>query len=256
MENSEKKRTPNGLNEKDFNFDPWKREKEIDRLNRHKNNTGKERYTKDEFEYINKKKFDSVIYKSFDFEGGYSNNNNDRGGETNYGITRIFMEQYKHALPEKKTKPIKEITKEDAYRLYNAMWNNKRLGYIRDKELAFVLNDYMINSGEWSVARRVQEILNSKGEQLKTDGIIGTRTLEAIHRADKDWLIDRILADRYKNYRELVKANPSQEEFFVGWINRLNNVAEKAGSTLRFPTEPDSDITAMVKTTSQSKIVS
>ena len=49
--------------------------------------------------------------------------------------------------------------KEDAYKLYNAMWNNKKLGYIRDKELAFVLNDYMINPSEWTVAEKAGSTL-------------------------------------------------------------------------------------------------
>ena len=69
------------------------------------------------------------------------------------------------------------------------MWNNKRLGEVRDKNLAFVLNDYMINSNEWEVAKRVQRILNLNGENLKPDGVFGTKTLDAIHRADKEWLI-------------------------------------------------------------------
>ena len=80
------------------------------------------------------------------------------------------------------------------------MWNNKRLGEIRDKNLAFVLNDYMINSNEWEVAKRVQRILNKNRENLKPDGIFGTKTLEAIHRAEKEWLIEQILIDRYNNY--------------------------------------------------------
>ena len=42
--------------EESYNFDPWKRETEIDSLLRHNPNK-KERYDKDEFEYINKSKF-------------------------------------------------------------------------------------------------------------------------------------------------------------------------------------------------------
>ena len=224
------------INKKSYNFDPWKREKEIDSLNLYNQNK-KERYDKDEFEYINKSKFNSVIDNSFDFEGGYSNNRYDRGGETNYGITNIFMEQYKKALPDGKVKPIKEITKEDAYRMYNAMWNQHNLGYIKDKGIATLLNDYMINSNEWKVAKRVQDILNQKGHSIKVDGLFGTKTLEAINNTDKEWLIEEILIDRYNNYREQVKYRPTQETFYKGWINRLNKIAEIVGSKLRFPTE-------------------
>ena len=192
---------------------------------------------KDEFEYINKSKFNSVIGNSFDFEGGYSNNKYDRGGETNYGITKIFMEQYKKALPGGKVKPIKEITKEDAYNMYNAMWNQHNLGYLKDKSIAVLLNDYMINSNEWEVAKRVQEILNKKGHEIEVDRIIGPKTIEAINKTDRNWLIEEILMDRYKNYRKLVKLRPTQETFYEGWINRLNKIAELVGSGTRFPVE-------------------
>ena len=221
---------------KSFNFDPWKREKEIDSLNKSNPNIAKERYSKEDFDYINKSKFYSVIGKSFDFEGGYSNNKHDRGGETNYGITNIFMEQYKHALPDKKVKPIREITKEDAYKLYNAMWNQHNLGHVRDKSIALLLNDYMINSNEWKVAERVQRILNKKGHTIKVDKIIGPRTIEAINNTDKRWLIEEILQDRYNHYRSNVAEDTSQIHNFKGWINRLNKIAELAGSSTRFPT--------------------
>lgn len=222
--------------EESYSFDPWKRETEIDSLLRHNPNK-KERYDKDEFEYINKSKFNSVIGNSFDFEGGYSNNKHDRGGETNYGITKIFMEQYKKALPGGKVKPIKEITKEDAYNMYNAMWNQHNLGYLKDKSIAVLLNDYMINSNEWEVAKRVQEILNKKGHEIKVDRIIGPKTIEAINKTDRNWLIEEILMDRYKNYRKQVKLRPTQETFYEGWINRLNKIAELVGSGTRFPVE-------------------
>lgn len=223
-------------NKKDFKFDPWKREMEIDSLSLYNSNKNG-RYEKGEFEYINKSKFNSVIGNSFDLEGGYSNNRHDRGGETNHGITRIFMEQYKNALPEGKAKPIKDITKEDAYNMYNAMWNQHNLGHVKDKNIAFLLNDYMINSNEWKVAKRVQDILNQKGHSIIVDGLFGPKTLEAINNTDKKWLIEEILQDRYKNYRKQVQDEQSQIHNFKGWINRLNKIAELVGSKTRFPLE-------------------
>ena len=227
-----------------YSFDPWEREKTLDSINKinYLKLNGeigsipiqRPAYHEDEFEYMNKAKFNSVIENSFKFEGGYSNNKNDRGGKTNHGITRIFMEQYKNALPGGKVKPVEELTKEDAYNLYFAMWNNKKLGYIRDKNLAFVLNDYMINSSEWEVAKRVQRILNRNGENIKENGVFNSNTLEAIHRADKEWLMDQILIDRYNNYRKQVEKSHSQIDFYKGWIKRLNDVAEIIGSKLRF----------------------
>ena len=186
------------------------------------------------FEELNQERFDSVIGYSFDFEGGYANNKNDRGGETKFGITAPFLEDYKYALPGGKGKPINELTKEDAKLLYKAQWDKYNLGYIHDKDLALLLNDYMINSYARNVAKRVQNILNSNGTNLKIDGIFGKETLNAINDVDKKWLIKQILIDRYHWYRKSVQNDKVQIEHYKGWINRLNKIAQKVGAGLTF----------------------
>ena len=190
----------------------------------------------DDFEKLNQAKFESVIGYSFDFEGGYVNNKNDRGGETKFGITAPFLEDYKYALPGGKSKPISELTKDDAKLLYKAQWNKYNLGYIRNKELALLLNDYMINSYAKKVAQRVQNILNSNGANIKIDGIFGEETLNAINNTNKEWLIEQILIDRYHWYRKTVQNDKVQIEHYKGWINRLNKIAKEVGSNISFST--------------------
>ena len=112
-----------------------------------------------------------------------------------------------------------------------------RVWYIRDTDLAFVINDYMINTYDHKVAKRIQRILNQNGENLATDGIFGAKTIEAIHRTNKEWLIEQILIDRYNNFRENVARDYSQINNYKGWINRLNKIAEIVGSKLRFSNE-------------------
>ncbi len=200
-----------------FNFDPWQSQ-----------------WSQEEFDYINKSKFNSSIDKNLEHEGGYVNDKNDRGGETKYGITKPFMEEYKYALPDEKAIPIKDLTVDDAKKLYKAMWDRYNLGYIRDKDLAYVIYDYMINSYAGTVAKRTQEILNTKGAALKVDGHIGEKSLNAIHDSDPKWLIDEILKNRHYNYREQVRKASDQREFYAGWMNRLNKIAKAVGSDLYF----------------------
>ena len=133
--------------------------------------------SQEDFDSISRHKFESVIPYSFDHEGGYSNHKHDRGGETNWGITKGFMKRYANALPGGVAKDIKDLTKEDAKALYKAHWDNYNLGHIRDKGLAYVLNDYMINSNADEVVKRLQGILNQRGANLKEDGIMGGKTL-------------------------------------------------------------------------------
>ena len=200
-----------------FDFNPWQSE-----------------CSKEEFDYINKSKFDSIIDKNLGHEGGYVNNKNDRGGETNWGITKPFMEEFKYALPGGKSVPIKDLSVDDAKKMYKAMWDRYNLGYIRDKNVAYAIFDYMINTYHHTAAKRVQDILNTQGASLKVDGQIGKKSLKAIHASDAKWLIDEILKNRQHNYRKQVKNDSTQHVFYAGWMNRLNKIAESVGSDLYF----------------------
>ncbi len=232
----------------DFNFDPWQREKTLDRMREVKypklfGEMGTmilpraDYHSKEEFDYINTTKFNSIIDKNLEHEGGYVNNKNDRGGETKWGITKPFMEDLKYALPGGKAKPIKDLTVEDAKLLYKALWDRYNLGYVRDKNVAYAIFDYMINTYHHTAAKRVQETLNTKGAGLKVDGHLGEMSLKAIHNSDYKWLIDELLKNRYYNYREQVNKRPDQHGFYAGWMNRLNKIAEAVGSDIRFSTK-------------------
>lgn len=229
--------------DKNANFDPWRHEKMLDNMGVHIvpglfGRTDTIRYPRPDyrdqadFDSISEKKFDSVMPYSFSHEGGYNNYKTDR--ETNYGITEPFMREYKYALLEGREKPIRDLTKDDARALYKAQWDKYNLGFVRDRNLAYVINDYMINSDARRVAERLQAILRRGGADIDIDGVIGEQTLEAIHSADKSWLIDEILLDRLRNYQGALDRKPEKKEFKNGWINRLNTIAEQVGSNLRF----------------------
>lgn len=233
----------NNENNCGYAINPWMLEKTFDSLQNFKLakpsggyrtiNYPRPTYSsKESFEKLNQSKFDSVIGYSFNFEGGYTNRKEDK--ETIYGITRPFLDSYKHVLAGEKSKPISELTKDDARRMYKAQWDRYQLGYVRDKELALLLNDYMINSNAKKVAERVQNILNSNGANLKIDGIFGKQTLNAIHNTDKDWLIEQILIDRLKRYQFTLDREPYKKIFIPGWIARLNKLAEYSKAKIRF----------------------
>lgn len=227
-------------------FDPWEHEKKLDRMRRQYGmvrlsgkidtiTTPRPQYrSQEDIDSISRHKFESVIPLSLAHEGGYSNHKNDRGGETKWGITKLFLQDYAYALPGGKPKEIKDLTVDDAKAMYKAQWDKYRLGYIRDKRLAYVLNDYMINSYAGNVARRLQGILNTRGANLKIDGDIGEKTLEAIHNADTDWLIGEVLKDRFWNYILFLEKDKSQEDFRAGWLKRLNEVANKVGFNIQY----------------------
>ena len=227
----------------EFNMDPWKFEKMADRsqygikigLDGKLDTVPLQRIDYgDNFNKINNDKFESLIPYTLKYEGGYSNRKNDKGGETNYGITKIFYDEYKNKVPGTLSSTIKDITLEDAKKLYKAQWDRYNLGYVRDKRKALLLHDYMVNSGARGVVKRLQGILNSRGYNLKVDGNIGKETLEAINNSNFDTFAIDLQNDRKNWYDGLVDSDSTQMDNIKGWFNRLNLLSDTIDLGVKF----------------------
>jgi lysozyme family protein len=147
----------------------------------------------------------------FTLEGGYTNDYLDRGGETKYGIS-------KKAFPEV---DIKRLTIEKAQDLYyKHYWVAGRCGDL-PKYLQYIHFDSCVNHGVETANRLLQKGIGD--QYVKIDGVFGQKTFENSHRCS---LADYV-AQRSLLYAKIVKNDPSQIKFIVGWNNRLVNVAKK-----------------------------
>jgi lysozyme family protein len=130
-----------------------------------------------------KENFDQAFSILMQFEGGYSVNKNDPGGETNYGIS-------KKAYPEL---AIDKLTQEQAKAIYlRDYWEP-----IGADDLPFPLDviafDTSVNCG----LHTAQKILNET-------------------RDWKDYLFKRLFY-----YTAIVKEKPALRDFIRGWLNRV-----------------------------------
>lgn len=108
-------------------------------------------------------------------EGIYSNNPNDPGGETKYGISKL---SYPHL-------DIKNLTLEDAENIYEKDWWNKyNYGAINDQFIAEKLLSLSINIGPHNAHICIQRAFRAAtGNRfsLFDDGIFGYKTLSAVN---------------------------------------------------------------------------
>lgn len=161
-------------------------------------------------------RFDIFIEEVLKNEGGYVNDKNDPGGETKYGIS-------KKSFPNIN---IKELTKDDAKKIYKERYWNDLYDEIPNKFFAFKLFDLGINIGVKRVIKILQQTLNEYGrkdifiEPLIVDGIFGKKTLKAV--IDNANIIEnRFYASIEIFYRNLVEHNIKLKKFLKGWLNRL-----------------------------------
>lgn len=149
------------------------------------------------------------ISKTLEYESGYSNDENDAGGETKYGISK---RQYP-------TLDIKNLTKEQAIEIYRKdFYERMNLNLIKP-ELEFVawkLFDIGVNQGPGTAIRFLQNILD-----IKEDGILGRDTATTINQySDPKGLCQMLAIKQMLRYTDIVIKKPSQLVFFKGWIKR------------------------------------
>ena len=94
------------------------------------------------------------------WEGGYSNDPVDHGGETNYGITQITLNRYIKSHPGTKVPDrVKKLSVKDAEEIYrNEYW---KFDGIRDQSIATKLFDMSVNMGVGTAVKMLQRILGA-----------------------------------------------------------------------------------------------
>jgi lysozyme family protein len=154
------------------------------------------------------------------WEGGYTNNPDDSGHETNMGITIATWKQVgydkdgNHLID---SEDIKLLNKDDFRKVLRLYWDRWRGDEIANQSIADILVDWVWGSGRWGV------ILPQKLLGLKADGIVGSKTITVVNSANQKQLFDDIFARRMKFLEAVVANNPSQSVFLQGWKNRLNS---------------------------------
>ena len=147
-------------------------------------------------------------------EGGYSNDPDDAGGETKYGIS-------KRSYPQE---DIKNLTVDRAIEIYTRdWWNPLNLSSIQDQTTANLVFRFAVNSGKETAVKMLQESLNTFVPIIPSvaiDGQLGQRTLQAINNIRTIRLHDTFRVATCKYYLNIVLKKPSQEKYFKGWIKR------------------------------------
>jgi lysozyme family protein len=160
-------------------------------------------------------------------EGGYTNDPVDRGGATNKGILQRVYDTYRKAegLRLADVRHILNIEVEEIYR--DAYWlegDCDRLPW----PVSLVHFDACVNTGVTQAAKFLQR---SVGAQ--PDGRIGPKTLEALRalleRETPLAVAERLVRLREPFYRRLAEADPTQNRFLQGWLNRVEKLKTASG---------------------------
>ncbi|MDU7367970.1 MAG: glycosyl hydrolase 108 family protein [Acinetobacter baumannii] len=176
---------------------------------------------------------DNYIDELIKREGGYVNNPNDRGGATNFGITEAV------ARVNGWKGPMRDLPLDLAKQIYKKQyWTAPRFDQVNtiSSAVAEELLDTGVNCGinfAKPLLQRALNLLNNQGKagfsDLEVDGVYGSETLGALKTylskrgKDGEKVMLKVLnIMQGHRYIEICERNPTQEQFFYGWIsNRI-----------------------------------
>ena len=154
--------------------------------------------------------FDDIIEVVLHHEGGYVNDPDDPGGETNFGIA-------KRSHPDV---DIANLTKDGAKEIYKEhYWDRNKVESLSE-ELRHIYFDMCVNQGRGRAVKIMQRAANAKGADLVVDGGMGPKTIAAMDGVE----LQRVRAYRVKYYADLVTRKPDLEKFYFGWFRRALEV--------------------------------
>jgi len=150
--------------------------------------------------------FEQAMNHILRWEGGYSYDIRDPGGETSFGIS-------KRAYPKIN---IELLSKEEAHDIYKKdYWEKIKCDELPNC-LKLIVFSSAVNQGPGFAVKTLQKIV-----EVKVDGRIGPKTIEAIKAVNPLAIKKDFLKIQAEHYFSLNKS-----EFIKGWILRLIDLSQ------------------------------
>ena len=160
-------------------------------------------------------RFKKFLDYIFEVEGGYTDDKNDRGGKTTWGITEEEARDFGY------TGDMQNLTKDFAKNIYlKKYYLGNKLDKVKNDKVALSIFDWVVNSGRRGI-KKAQIVANKFGANLVIDGIVGNKTLEAINGINPEAFLKEYHEMQRAFYKNLAAKDHSQEGFLKGWLNRV-----------------------------------
>lgn len=177
--------------------------------------------------------FAFAVKHTLEAEGVFSNNKNDPGGKTKYGVTeRMWIPYWWDNFGKTQPPDIERINVGHAIAFYkDVFWDALRIDRMNDKHIAAEVFDSAVNVGAGDAVMFLQRAINYNRlptwERIKVDGVLGPvtrgKTQDLIDLNHRVPLLKAQNGFQFMHYVE--QDNP---HFSRGWTARIQLASELA----------------------------
>ena len=177
--------------------------------------------------------FDSAVSKTLTFEGGYTNNPNDPGGATKYGITLNVLKGFgkEYDLNHDGTinnEDVKLLSLDEAKEIYKEVyWRGENIVSQAIAEKHF---DVGVNTGVVTATKMLQEACVNLGSNLVIDGDLGPKSLTNINSLNESKLMSAFCSLHEDYYWDITLNNIKSHSMSFSWPENLISIAITACS--------------------------
>jgi lysozyme family protein len=167
---------------------------------------------------------ETLIDHVIELEGrDYTNDPDDSGGPTKFGITLAALEDWRRAWGRLRPEDVEKLTEAEARLIYRTKYFvSTGFDQIKDPMLQKFLFDYGINSGPSAAVKSLQTVLG-----VNADGDFGPASRGALARVtNKEALFFAVKCERYELMLRSIGNKPANSKFAAGWSNRLDQFNE------------------------------
>ncbi len=174
--------------------------------------------------------FDIAVQKVLEHEGHFSNDPDDPGGATNYGISLRFLLQSEEGMPAHifetldvdhdgtiTAEDIQKMTVEQAKEIYKTLfWDKNDYNKINPQWIAVKVFDLCVNMGAPQAHKCLQRAVRAASSiVLEDDGVLGPKTIAAVNGVNLNMLLSALKSEAAGFYRSL-----NRPKYLAGWLNR------------------------------------